>query len=259
MELSVEDLEQLRHARWLLEKPSLAARLADSVGLPLEKGFGLLPEKWAAAVQKAVNESLLKALSAAVKSLEGRPPSPNSNRRHRLAVAAVGAAGGAFGLAGLLVELPVSTVLMLRSIADIARDEGEELSNFESRLSCLEVFALGGRTRSDDATETGYFAIRAALASSVSEAARFLAERGVVERGSPALIRFITAIGSRFGIAVSEKVAATAVPVVGAAGGALINSVFIRHFQETARGHFTVRRLERIYGRELIEQQYMTS
>jgi len=257
MELQAEDLDQLRLAKGLLEKPSLAMRLADTVGAPLERGFGLLPEKWTGAVHKAVNESLLKALNAAVKSLEGRPGGPEKKRFHRFAVTAAGAAGGAFGLAGLLVELPISTILILRSIADIARSEGEDLSQIESRLSCLEVFALGGRTGNDDASETGYFAIRAALARSVSEAARFLAERGFVEHTSPALVRFITAIGSRFGIAVSEKIAAMAVPVVGAAGGAVVNSIFIRHFQDTATGHFIIRRLERAYGRELVEQRYL--
>lgn len=257
MELQAEDLDQLREAKRLLEKPSLATRLADTVGGPLERGFGMLPEKWAGAVHKAVNDSLMKALSAAVKSLEGRPGGPERKGFHRFAVTAAGAAGGAFGLAGLLVELPISTILILRSIADIARGEGEDLGDMEARLSCLEVFALGGRSRGDDAAETGYFAIRAALAQSVSEAARFLAQRGIVEHSSPALVRFITAVGSRFGIAVSEKFAAMAVPVVGAAGGAVVNSIFIRHFQDTATGHFIVRRLEREYGRDLIEQQYL--
>lgn len=257
MELQAQDLDQLRAAKWLLEKPSLAMRLADTIGAPLEKGLGLLPEKWAGAVQQAVNKSLVKALDTAVKSLERGPVGPEKRKFHRVAVTAAGAAGGAFGLAGLIVELPISTILMLRSIADIARSEGEDLSQIESRLSCLEVFALGGRSRGDDAAETGYFAIRTALARSVSEAARFVAERGVVEHTSPAIVRFVTSIGSRFGIAVSEKVAAMAVPVIGAAGGAMINSMFIRHFQDTATGHFIVRRLERAYGRELIEQQYM--
>jgi len=257
MELQAEDLEELRVAKGLLEKRSLAMRLADTVGAPLERGFGLLPEKWAGTVQQAVNKSLLKALNAAVKSLEGRPSGPEKKKFHRFAVTAAGAAGGAFGLAGLLVELPISTILMLRSIADIARGEGEDLGDMESRLSCLEVFALGGRSRGDDASETGYFAIRAALARSVSEAARFLAERGMVEHTSPAIVRFVTSIGSRFGIAVSEKVAAMAVPVIGAAGGAVVNSIFIRHFQDVATGHFVIRRLERAYGRELVEQQYL--
>jgi len=33
--------------------------------------------------------------------------------------------------------------------------------------------------------------------------------------------------------------------------------VFISHFQEMARAHFTVRRLERIYGTDAVEEIYV--
>jgi hypothetical protein len=145
---------------------------------------------------------------------------------------------------------------MLRSIADIARSEGEDISDVGGQLACLEVFALGGNTKADDATETGYFAIRSTLASSVTEAARYLAQKGLVDKSAPALVRFISAIAARFGVVVSEKIAAMAVPVVGAAGGALVNSVFMKHFQDMARGHFTVRRLERKYGAVAVRKEY---
>jgi hypothetical protein len=46
------------------------------------------------------------------------------------------------------------------------------------------------------------------------------------------------------------------VPVIGAAGGALVNMLFINHFQDMARGHFTVRRLERIYGAHVVGAAY---
>jgi len=59
-----------------------------------------------------------------------------------------------------------------------------------------------------------------------------------------------------FLIIVSEKVAAQAVPLIGAAGGALINTIFIDHFQNMARGHFIIRRLERLYNKDLIRQEY---
>jgi hypothetical protein len=51
------------------------------------------------------------------------------------------------------------------------------------------------------------------------------------------LVRLIATIASRFGVTVSQKVTASAVPVIGAAGGALINTIFIDHFQNMARGH----------------------
>jgi hypothetical protein len=54
----------------------------------------------------------------------------------------------------------------------------------------------------------------------------------------------------------SEKAAAQAVPAIGAAGGAIINTLFIDHFQDMARGHFIIRRLERKYGKEIVEHTY---
>jgi hypothetical protein len=56
---------------------------------------------------------------------------------------------------------------------------------------------------------------------------------------------------------VSEKAMAQALPIVGAAGGALINTLFIDHFQDVGRGHFIVRRLERAYDPELIRREYL--
>lgn len=157
---------------------------------------------------------------------------------------------------GLPVELPLSTAIMLRSIADIARSEGERLRTPGAKLACLEVFALGGRSKSDDASESAYFLIRGALANSVSEAAGYITERTLVEEGAPAIVRFITQLATRFGVNVSQKVAAQAVPLIGAAGGGVINVLFIDHFQEMARGHFIIRRLERTYDPQLVRAEY---
>jgi hypothetical protein len=66
----------------------------------------------------------------------------------------------------------------------------------------------------------------------------------------------VTAVASRFGVVVSEQTAAKAVPVVGAAGGAVINVLFMNHFQDMARGHFIVKRLERTYGMDLVRAAY---
>jgi len=52
-----------------------------------------------------------------------------------------------------------------------------------------------------------------------------------------------------FSIQVSEKAAAQAVPAIGAAGGAIINPLFIDQFQDMTYGHFIIRRLERKYGK----------
>jgi hypothetical protein len=152
--------------------------------------------------------------------------------------------------------LPLSTTIILRSIADLAQREGEDLTDPEALLACLQVFALGGREMEQDFTESGYFATRGLFAKSVSEAARYLISRGVTDEASPVLLRFLSQIGARFGVVVSQKLAAQAVPVLGAAGGAALNFAFLTHFQRIAHGHFTVRRLERTYGVQRIKNEY---
>lgn len=251
------ELEQLVDARDRLEHPGLAARIGAVAGAPIEKGFDLLPRRWNAIVDNAARRSIGKALDIALGTLAIDERRPASRRWHAAAATATGAAGGAFGLAALAIELPISTIIMLRSIADIARSEGEDLSDPEARLQCLQVLALGGRSRSDDASETGYFATRAALARAVSEAASHIARKGLVDQSAPALARLISIVATRFSIVVSEKAAAQAVPIIGAIGGGTINAMFIDHFQDMARGHFVVRRLERAHGPALIRSTYI--
>lgn len=263
MPLSEADLTDLRTAKLLLEHPGLAAKISSFVGTPVEKGFALLPKQWHGTVNDATRKAIETALRVALWTMDqgeaSLTKSAPANWWHKLAAGASGAAGGAFGLAALAVELPVSTTIMLRSIADIARSEGEDLKLADARLECVQVLALGGRAASDDAAEVGYFAARTAMASAVSEAAKHLATQGLSQHGAPAIVRLITMVASRFSIVVSEKAAAQAVPVVGAIGGAVINTLFIDHFQDMARGHFIVRRLERAYGADEVKRLYAES
>jgi EcsC protein family len=255
LEITREDQEALRSAVKALEHPSLAGRFANLVGQPVELIGYALPSVASKAIASATSKGLEAALKVALRTLPSSPWT-HSQMLHRALATASGAVGGTFGLAALPVELPASTIIMLRSIADLARSEGEDLSDPETALACVEVFALGGRPGSTDASESGYFAVRSMLAKTVTEAARFVAERGVIKEGAPILLKFATRVAARFGVVVTQKVAAQALPVVGALGGAAVNYAFIEHFQEIARGHFTVRRLERIYGKERIRAEY---
>jgi hypothetical protein len=115
---------------------------------------------------------------------------------------------------------------------------------------------LGGLKGEADAANSGYFAVRGLLAKSVAEAARFIVDRGVVAEGGPVLVRLIAQIASRFGVVVTQKAAAQAIPIIGALGGAAVNYAFIDHFQEIARAHFTVRRLERRYSKDIVRTAY---
>ncbi len=256
MNLTDKERDELYNAMKILETPGIAAKITSAIGTPIEKGLALLPKDWNEKIGKVTQSALLKAVDVAVFTMDSAPGSKASNWWHKAAAAASGAAGGFFGFTALAVELPVSTTIMLRSIADIARSEGESVNDPHTKLACLEVFALGGKSESDNAAESGYFAIRGVLARSIAEAAEFVATRQLGKESAPTLVRFITAIAQRFSIPVTQKAAAQAIPAIGAAGGAIVNTIFIDHFQDMAKGHFIVRRLEKIHGKEVIQSLY---
>jgi hypothetical protein len=250
------DMQALRLAWEKLEHPSLAARLTAVVGTPIEEGMKLLPRGWYTKVHGVAEATFRRILGSAVSTLDTKRQRPARNDLHKILGMGTGAVGGFFGLPGVLLELPLTTGIMLRSIADIAVSQGEDLSQVESRLACVEVFAFGGPHEDDDAAETGYYSLRFALAFHFSLVSQHLVERGIAKQSLPFLVSLSRGIAARFGIAVSDKLALQAVPVVGAAGGALLNAVFVQHYQDMAFGHFTVRRLERKYGVEPVHRAY---
>lgn len=252
-----DDRRALEKAVLALEHTNFATRLATLVGRQLGSFGRLLPLGVSGLANKAAEKAIAGALAVALGSLRREKKRPRHARLvHRAMAAASGATGGFFGLASLPVELPVSTIIILRAIADIAREEGEDLSDPGVALACLEVFALGAHEEGDSFTDSGYFATRGLLAKTVSEAGRYALQRGIGDQAAPAMVRLVTQIGTRFGLVVSEKLALQAVPVIGAAGGAAVNYAFADHFQSLAYGHFTVRRLERTYGSELVQAEY---
>ncbi len=260
MVLSDPDLAALAAAVQRLERPGFAGRVTNLAAKPAGLVARALPGPAAAVVARAAERAIARALDVAIYSLRGgwfAAGRLGGGRVHSALASASGAVGGAFGLAALAIELPVSTTIMLRAIAAIAQQEGEDLADPRTALACLEVFALGGPATADgEAAETGYFAVRALLAGGLGEAAAIVVDRGAAHSGSASVLRILAPIVARFGAVVSEKAAAQAVAVVGAVGGAAVNLAFIEHFQELARGHFTVRRLERVYGAELVRGQY---
>ena len=130
-----------------LEEPGFAGKMTTLAGRPAELVARALPRRAASMVAKAAEAALTRALDIALFSLRDQRFIAGRVVHSALASAS-GAVGGAFGLAALPVELPVSTAIMLRTIAVIAREEGEDLADPRTRLACLEVFALGAHRRS---------------------------------------------------------------------------------------------------------------
>lgn len=254
--LSAEDLEALRVAKVKLEYPSLTARISAFVGRPLEAGVKMLPDPMHRVVNSAAKTALLKGLEFAVLTMGKRSPRRAQNWLHKALVFGTGATGGAIGIVALPVELPLSTCVMLRSIADVARNQGHDPSMLDTKLACLEVFALGGPTPADDPTESGYWVVRSALSTYLRDAAHHIAQKGLWDQSAPAVVRLIAKIASRFSLVVTEETVAKALPVVGGVFGGSINYLFLDHFQDVAQGHFTVMRLEKMYGTEVVRRAY---
>ena len=254
--LSPRDLADLKNAAAKLEGRSFAMTVASKVGMPVEALLRMLPVRTQGSIGGTVNTALERCLSVALRFGHSNRNSIRSRRAHTVSTAVTGAVGGFFGLPGLLVELPVTTTIMLHSIADIARSNGEDLSNAESALSCLEVLALGPEGLRGEALESAYYATRVGLAQVTRDAAAYVAQKGLTKEGAPALVSFLARVAARFGLEVSEKAAAQLIPVAGAAGGMALNVLFTNHFQRIAEGHFTVRRLERTYGSEVVRTHY---
>jgi hypothetical protein len=250
--LSPRDFADLQAAVAKLESQSLAMTLVSKAGIPVEALMHRLPRRAQDSIGTAVNKSLEQCLRVALAFGKGHSATTFSKRTHTMATAITGAVGGFFGLPGLVVELPITTTVMLKAIADIARSQGEDLTTTEGALACLEVLALGPEGVRAGAMESAYYSTRAALAQATRDAAAYIAQKGLSKEGAPAIISFVTKIAARFGLEVSEKVMAQLVPIAGAAGGLALNVLFTQHFQRLADGHFTIRRLERKYGSELV-------
>ena len=270
--LTAGELKFLTDAAQYLENPSLLMQLADAVGKPLEWVLKTADKVAPGRLDEAVGAALRTALSVAVRTIpSGATPGERSTEEvgttssvlHKFSVALTGSVGGLFGVAGLALELPITTTIMLRSIAAIARDFGEDVSKPETELQCLTVFCLGGPAASDDAMDSAYLATRfgmqEVLAHAASAVAGLTAEQfaATIQKGTaPALASLITKVAARFNVTVTEKTLLQAVPVLGAAAGATINVAFIDHFNRVARFHFGIRRLERKYGADAVQANY---
>ncbi|EOT0781290.1 EcsC family protein [Escherichia coli] len=190
-------------------------------------------------------------------------------KTNKFFAAVSGAVGGTFGFSALAIELPLSTTIMLRSVADIARSEGFDLDKVETKQACLEVFALGGPSENDDAVDTAYYATRSFTAEAMQILSKELSEIATKKASVNAamnltptqtgkwLATLIEKVATRFGIVITEKTAAQVVPVIGAFAGATLNIMFTDYYQDMARGHFIIKRLEKKYGSEFIKSEYM--
>lgn len=252
--LSPGDLEELIRAKRNLEQMRLSDSVFALIGKPVEYVIGQLPETANKTLGIATEKAIRSAVDIACCTMW--EDEVRTDWLHRIIAGLSGAGGGFFGWAGLTAELPFTTCVMMRSIAQIAKDYGEDLDDPVARLSCVEVFAFGGPSPSDDAMDSAYLVTRIAMQRALTEAASYISTGASRSLAARQIVRFIELVAKRFGIVVSEKMILQGLPVLGAITGAAINDHFISFFQRIAKGHFAFRSLERKYSPELIQDEY---
>jgi EcsC protein family len=264
----------LGEAAAYLESPSLLMKLADLIGKPLQ----LVGKIVSAPVVELSNMALRSTMSLAISTGPSTSADQGAEQDfwetyrssdwtgfwHRLATTAKRGAGSAFGLAALGLELPVTTGIMFRSIASIAKDFGEDVRSPEILCECLTVFSFGGPGTGNDAMESTYLISRLAMGRLIDQAAMYMATKSpeavadaLLSKGSASvLVEFLNRIAAEFSLPVCEIFVAQNIPAIGFARGAAINNAFTGHFNNVARYHFGMRRLGRRYGQELVDAEY---
>ncbi len=169
--LSDEEFTELKHiARAYLDATGLFMKIADLTGKAVEAALRELPAAVKAKIEELAHFALKKAYDAALWSdrksfrnsswIESVLAWANSEAWHHAAVAVTGALGGIGGAATMVVELPVTTALILRSVQQIAISYGKDPSDSEVREQCIAVFALGGSLEDDADAEFGFWGVR---------------------------------------------------------------------------------------------------
>jgi len=197
-------------------------RLLNAVGGSAETLLDRLPKPVRDSLDGATERALWVALRAADKS---RRAVPDQAAWVNAGVAtALGAAGGLGGLPTALIELPATATMLLRSIQGAAKAEGFDPSEEGVQFDCVQVFAAAGPLDHDDGADLGFFAVRLGLT-------------GI------AMQSLISSVAPRLSVAIGQKLAARAVPVLGAVAGATSNYVYARYYQQVAHVQFGLRRL----------------
>lgn len=200
-------------------------QLMNRLGGSLESQLDLLP----ASVRVQLETVTARALEAAYGMARH---TPDLGQRGPLAAVMVsGAAGGAGGLATAVAELPVTVALILNAIRAEARAAGLDPDAVGVREDCLRVFSAGSPLAGDDGVNTSFLTARLALTGS-------------------AVQNLIRTIAPRLAVVLGQKLAAQAVPVVGAVTGAALNAAFLNYYRELARIRFALVKLSEIYGAE---------
>lgn len=209
-------------------------RIINKFGGKIEDQMTHLPKGVRDQMERVTGEALRRAVDVAG---HGRN-APDFGPRAAPALAAfTGAMGGAGGIATALAELPVTVTVILHAILRAAEAEGFDTTLPEVRAEALRVLTAGGPLDDDDGINTSFIGARMTL-------------------NGPALHKLLAKIVPGFASVLSQKLAAQAVPVLGAVTGAALNAAFLTHYRELAHIRFGLLRLTVLHGAEPVRMRF---
>lgn len=200
----------------------MGIQVLNAVGGKAESLLDRLPAPVRAGLTDATESALTLAMKAAQGSRQALPH--QSERTNVVWTTAMGAVGGLGGLSTALVELPVTTTVLLRAIQDVAVERGFDPASENVQFDCIRVFSAAGPLAMDDGADLGFVSLRLTLTGN-------------------AMHKMIAAVAPRLAAAMGQKLAVQSVPILGAVAGASVNYVYTRYYQQIAHVHFGLRRL----------------
>jgi hypothetical protein len=220
----------IQAAELYLSARSALMGFVSMLGNLVQRGMNRIPDDWRDEIVRKVHEALHYVQHVSMQNMDDDPGRRSSDGLYKTSVVITGAVGGVFGLASILAELPVTTGLILRSIADIGRANGERLDDPEFRATCVEVFAYGSPLDEDE-----------------EEIAFLGAKIGAAE-----ISELVVKVAARYTIALAPRIAAATVPVVGGGLGAGVNWTYMNFYQAMARVLFMLLPIERKHDPALV-------
>ncbi|KIN73362.1 EcsC family protein [Sulfitobacter guttiformis] len=211
-----------RIARLYKGAGGVGINVLNLIGGQAENLLERLPASVRRQLEGATVRALNHAMSAAHKS-RSRVPDQAAWLNSAVSMG-LGAAGGAGGLPTALAELPVTTTLLLRVIEGVAVEYGFDPELESVRFDCVQVFSAAGPLTDDDGSELAFLTARLALSGK--------AVQTVINKVAP-----------RLAVVLGQKLAAQAVPVLGAVAGAATNYAYTSYYQDMAHVHFGLRKL----------------
>lgn len=185
-----------------------------------------LIERLPAGVRNILTSQTEKALEAAFSAAQGSRGvvADQPGWLNTAVTAAMGAAGGAGGLPSALAELPLTTTILLRTIQGIASEHGFDPAEDGVKFDCIEVFSAAGPLVEDDGSDLAFVSARMLVTGQTLQS-------------------LIARVAPKLAIVLGQKLAAQAVPVLGAVAGAATNYAYTSYYQEMAHVHFRLRRI----------------